>query len=291
MSTVSSFFTKPQLSLLLFIMLSYAQTGCQERRDVTSHSIFSMDFGDAEPLTALDRVNRMENVTIVLDPIDRTNAVLRVDVNEGDHYGGSLHVDLKKHLGTEPIHLYFRYRIWIHSSWSTSTGGKLPGFNGTYSRAGWGGRPSDGHNGWSARGMFGGVDASGRIPVGSYIYHADMVEDGQEYGNSEWWDVSLERERWYTIEQEIQLEAVDDDGGRADGWIRAWVDGELVFDRHGLHVRDTEDLRIESVWLNVYHGGKTPAPTSMYLLIDDLWIGLSKPSPTSERESTSVQRY
>lgn len=287
-TTRHQFTMKQQFILLLFVFFLCAQSGCQARHDATSAPIFAMDFSETEPLSAVDRVNRAENLAVVRDPVDLSNAVLRIDVDEGDHYGSSLHVDLKKHLGTEPTHLYFRYRIWFHSSWSTSTGGKLPGFNGTYSRAGWGGRPSDGSNGWSARGMFGGVDASGRIPVGSYIYHADMVEDGQQYGNGEWWDASLERERWYVIEQEIQLEAVDDDGGRADGWLRAWVDGELVFDRRSLHVRDSDDLRIESVWLNVFHGGKTPAPKSMHLLIDDLWIDLSRPQKT---DITSTSKF
>ncbi len=126
--------------------------------------------------------------------------------------------------------------------------------------------------------MFGRLDESGRTPIGSYIYHADMVSNEQKYGNSEWCDALLERERWCEIEQEIQLESVGENGGQADGWIRAWVDGELVFDRQNLHVRDTDALRIESVWINIYYGGKTPAPKDMSLMIDDLWIGFRRPN-------------
>jgi hypothetical protein len=31
-----------------------------------------------------------------------------------------------------------------------------------------------------------------------------------------------------------------------------------VFDRCGLRVRDADALRIESIWANIYPGGKTP---------------------------------
>ena len=39
-----------------------------------------------------------------------------------------------------------------------------------------------------------------------------------------------------------------------------------------LHVRDLPDLRIESLCLNIYHGGTTPAAQDMSLYIDNLVI-------------------
>ena len=90
--------------------------------------------------------------------------------------------------------------------------------------------------------------------------------------------------------QEIELETVDDTGGRADGRIQAWVDGRQVFDRRELHVRDTDALRIETVWLNVYHGGKTPSPDDMHLLIDDVWIGRTRPAPGAAGEPGDADR-
>lgn len=244
--------------------------------------IYANDFSSADDLSAFDAVHRGDNASIVVDPQDASNTALRIDVDRGEFYGGSLQVVLKEHTGAEPTRLYFRYRLWIDPSWTTETGGKLPGFGGTYSRAGWGGKPSDGRNGWSARGLFAGLDNEGRVPIGSYIYHADMVEKGQTYGNSERWEAALERGRWYLIEQEIQLDDVDADGGMANGWLRSWVDNELVFHRKHLHVRDTDELRIETVWLNVYHGGKTPSPNDTHLLIDDLWIGATRPDRPAE---------
>jgi hypothetical protein len=60
-----------------------------------------------------------------------------------------------KQVGTEPEEVYFRYYLRLADDWNQIVqGGKLPGISGTYGRAGWGGRKSNGKNGWSARGLF-----------------------------------------------------------------------------------------------------------------------------------------
>lgn len=237
-------------------------------------SVFGEDFEGTDPLSGFDRVHRGDRFSIVDDPLDEGNRVVRVDVPEGEHYGGALHVDFAERLDEEPTRAYFSYRLSFDASWTTSIGGKLPGFGGTYGIAGWGGKPSDGTNGWSARGMFGGVDENGDVPIGSYVYQADMVDEGRTYGKGMWWGVALEHGRWYTIEQEISLNTIQDDGvtGNSDGWLKAWVDGELVFEKTGLHLRDTNTLKIETVWFNIYEGGKTPSPVSMHLLMDDVVV-------------------
>lgn len=58
----------------------------------------------------------------------------------------------------------------------------LSSISGTYGRAGWGGRPSDGTNGWSARSSFSVMPPPGNplgntVPMGHYVYHADRPED------------------------------------------------------------------------------------------------------------------
>lgn len=239
--------------------------------------VFACDFEAAEPLSAFDRVRPGPRLSIVPDPADPTNRVLRVEVAEGDHYGGSLSVVTREHLPEEPSTLWFSYRLRLGEDWSPTQGGKLPGFGGTYGRAGWGGKPSDGTNGWSARGQWF-LEREDGIPIGSYVYHADMVEAGRTYGVGMPWDGTLKRGRWYTIEQQISLDTVGPDGGRGDGRLRAWIDGRLVFDRDDLYLRDTDDLRIETVWFNIYHGGKQPAPADMHLLIDDVVMRHARPA-------------
>ncbi|MFK7760374.1 MAG: polysaccharide lyase [Phycisphaerales bacterium] len=265
-------------------------------QDGTSAAMFEQSFEGQSPIESFHRVHRADRFSVVPDPLEESNSVVRVDVPKDEHYGGALHVDFAKlvhdgHLDAEPTRAYFRYRLYFDQSWTTPIGGKLPGFGGTYNIAGWGGKPSNGINGWSARGMFGGIDNNGHIPIGSYVYHADMVEQGQKYGTGMWWGESLKHGRWYTIEQELTLNTLNqipetdtDDQpehertltGNSDGRLRAWIDGELVFDQQGLHLRDTDELRIETIWLNIYEGGKTPAPSSMFLLMDDVYVSINR---------------
>jgi hypothetical protein len=37
-------------------------------------------------------------------------------------------------------------------------------------------------------------------------------------------------------------------------------------------VRDVPDIRIEKIWMNVYHGGVTPSPADLHLYIDNVVI-------------------
>lgn len=199
---------------------------------------------------------------------------LRIHVEKGGHMGASLLYRFKKQQGIEPESVYFRYWLRLADDWNPHAGGKLPGISGTYDRAGWGGRPVNGADGWSARGLFRGR-ANGLTPIGSYVYHMDMK--GQ-YG-SEWvWQQEkrgyLENNRWYCIDQFVKLNTP----GTADGELRGWVDGKAALAHTGMRFRSTDTLKIEGVWLNVYHGGTWSALTDQHLYIDDVMIS-SQPFP------------
>ena len=152
-------------------------------------------------------------------------------------------------------------------------GGKLPGLAGTYGRAGWGGRRADGRNGWSARGSFA-QQASSESEltvwrgIGSYVYHVREDRHGDTMG----WNLGaggwLRKDRWYSIEQHLRLNTP----GRNDGMLRAWVDGRQVFERRDLRWRDVDTLRIETLWMNIYHGGPKTSPQDMTLFIDNLVV-------------------
>ena len=96
----------------------------------------------------------------------------------------------QREIGYEPEEIYFRYYLRFGDDWNqTVQGGKMPGISGTYGTAGWGGRPSDGTNGWSARGHFyytiqSDNPLAGTNPMGTYCYHADM---SGTYGDSWLW--------------------------------------------------------------------------------------------------------
>jgi len=212
-------------------------------------------------------------VSIVADDKERNfepfqGKALRIKVNKGGHYGASLQYNFKKEMGSEPEEIYFRYYLRFGSDWNPRRGGKLPGIGGTYGRAGWGGRPSDGRNGWSARGQFNG-QREGKTPVGFYCYHADMRG---RYGSAWIWEKdklgTLENGRWYCIEQYVKMNTP----GKNDGVLRGWVDGTLAFEKTDVRMRDIPDLKIECIWINVYHGGTWSAPSDDHLFIDNVVI-------------------
>ena len=164
---------------------------------------------------------------------------------------------------------------------SPTLGGKLPGTAGTYGVAGWGGRPVDGTDGWSARGLYRapvveGNPFAGHTPIGNYVYHADM--EGQFGDNELYTDYCggiLDKNRWYAVEQYVQLNTP----GQNDGIIRAWIDGRLVEDKTDWRWRDVDSLKIEEVWMNVYHGGTDPAPQDLVLYIDNVVVASAPIGP------------
>ena len=192
---------------------------------------------------------------------------LRVTVRRGDHYGTSFAYKFRDRIGSEPEEIYFQYDLKFDRDWSNATsGGKLPGISGTYGRAGWGGRKVNGRDGWSARGLF--VSGKGRdnSAIGFYCYHADMRD---KYGDDLIFTPRLEHGRWYRVEMHCKLNTP----GRNDGVLRGWIDGAPAFERSDLRFRDVDSLKIEEVWVNVYHGGEEPVPgKDIHLDLDNLVI-------------------
>lgn len=193
---------------------------------------------------------------------------LQIEVSKGGHYGASIEYNFKDKTGSEPEEIYFQYYLRFGSDWNPRRGGKLPGISGTYNRGGWGGRPSNGRNGWSARGQFNG-QKEGKTPIGFYCYHADMRG---RYGNSWIWQKDqlgyLENNRWYCIEQYVRMNTP----GKNDGILRGWVNGKLAFEKTDVRMRDVPDLKIERIWINIYHGGTWTADTDDHLFIDNVVI-------------------
>jgi hypothetical protein len=54
--------------------------------------------------------------------------------------------------------------------------------------------------------------------------------------------------------------------------LRAWIDGQLVFERTDVRYRVVPTLRIEELWMNVYHGGTAKAQKDMSLYIDNVVV-------------------
>lgn len=213
---------------------------------------------------------------------------LRVLMPEGENTALNTRYDFMEETGSEPDEIYFRYYMRFGSDWNQSVdGGKLPGISGTYGVAGWGGRMSDGSNGWSARGLFRqSVPATnnplaGRTPIGSYVYHADMPSTfGENFLWNEAWGADgiggiLQPGRWVCLETYVRMNTPTQN----DGVIRAWVDGVLSYENTGMRFRDVDTLRIERIWMNIYHGGTDVSPYDQHAFIDHVVIASSYIGP------------
>jgi len=251
------------------IHLKGTEPSSRNRKDI----VFSCDFESDKWYEQFGMRSRPERVEVISSDSARKFEILagkamRIKVDRGDHYGASIMYRFKSQIGAEPQEIYFRYYLRFADDWNPAGGGKLPGISGTYGRAGWGGRPSDGRNGWSARGLFK-RQAYGKTPIGYYCYHADMKG---RYGSNWTWDEEkrgyLQNNRWYCIEQYAKMNTP----GKNDGILRGWVDGQPAFEKTDVRMRDVDTLRIEAVWLNVYLGGSWVARSDHHLYIDDVVI-------------------
>jgi hypothetical protein len=208
---------------------------------------------------------------------------LRVTVARGDHMGTTFAYRFRDRLGAEPEEIYFRYDLQFDRDWAQATsGGKLPGISGTYGRAGWGGRPVHGNDGWSARGLFVSRNGGDSSAIGFYCYHADMRG---KYGDDLVFKPRLEHGKWYSVEMHCKLNTPGQPGelGKNDGILEGWIDGRLALRRTDIRFRDVDALKIEEIWVNVYHGGETPVPREdIHLYLDNMVIARKPIGPVGE---------
>ena len=125
-----------------------------------------------------------------------------------------------------------------------------------------------------------GIEGSWCLP-NTYCYHADQPG---AYGDIWLWKTGyrgfLEKNRWYCIEQHVKLNTP----GEKDGILRAWVDGRPAFEKTDIRFRHVDRLKIEQIWMNVYHGGTAASPYDQHLFVDNVviatkYIGPMKTAP------------
>lgn len=261
------------LSGFLFSLMLVVTTFAGHAQSTNKAVYFASSFEQDDWFAAWGEKKLPDNCELVSSDPERkfepfAGKALRVKVNKDGHYGTSIDYHFKKQTGSEPEEVYFRYYIRLADDWTATQGGKFPGIGGTYGKAGWGGRPVDGTDGWSARGLFEGRK-DGKTPIGYYCYHMDMKG---KYGSQWVWDKDklgyLENNRWYCIEQYVKLNTP----GKADGIMRGWVDGKLAFEKTDVRMRSVDRLKIEIVWLNIYLGGTWTAKADHHVYIDEVVI-------------------
>jgi hypothetical protein len=130
--------------------------------------------------------------------------------------------------------------------------------------AGNSGAQVNGYNGWSLRGHYlNNCDRENpvypRVMLATYAYHGGMVGN---YGDSWSWTGHGEQGavplgQWVCIEGEVAANTP----GVADGILRAWLDGRLVFEKNDLYLRGRKPPQGYGDWQVLKPGMATQAPT------------------------------
>jgi hypothetical protein len=238
------------------------------------------DWSYVNPSGTQERIT--ESGGLGFEPLE--GAALKVRIPGGKHLGLDIAYKFADKKGAEPDEIYFRYYLRLASDWDPANdGGKLPGLSATYGQAGWGGRRTNGMDGWSMRGSFSRRPSAGNpyrdlTMIGSYVYHPDAADLwGDVWPWSRGQRGLLERNRWYCIEQYVKLNRP----GQKDAIFRAWVDGRLAFERTDFRLRESASIHIEQVWMNVYFGGTNAALHDQHLFIDNVVIARRYIGPLS----------
>ena len=217
------------------------------------------------------------------------------------NYGVSAELDADQFANASQLdELFVRYYLFLGDTWGENVNneaGKLPGGitgrqQNTPYPGGWGGRTTNGANGWSARGGYqpivpaGNNPLEGYTPIATYLYHVD--QSGQYGDILSWLDRSpnglLKRGRWYSIETQLKMNTrdgtnVQGQSGSNDGIMRGWVDGRLVYERTDIRFTDMDYIGIEDADLGLYYGGPGNTPWDQHIAIDNVVVSKSYIGP------------
>ena len=67
----------------------------------------------------------------------------------------------------------------------------------------------------------------------------------------------------------------------ADGVLQAWINGYPAYSKTNFRWRRHADFGVQGIWLDVYHGGQTLAPSTMHYRIDRVSLATSYIGPKS----------
>lgn len=199
---------------------------------------------------------------------------LQVELSEGAHYGDAMVFRTQRHWGTYPEAMHLRWQIRLPEGFTVDQQVKLHAICGRgdahddWAAGGWGGRISDGSNGWSARIALDDSQFADQPGLEFYIYHADMSGD---WGDHYPWGTPLTPGIWHVLDLYVEVNTP----GLADGTVAGWIDGELGLALPHMRFRDAnhEHIAIDQWWHNIYHGGVETSPKDQHVRLSRHDVG------------------
>lgn len=255
---------------------------------------FSTEFGEADIFADMSDLTAVTDLYTISDPnVDNWNISTELAnsgersivgrIPEGNNWGGNCNIDYPTLGYGQPDEVYQQVWFYLSPTWEMEEDDACRIWNcGLNAEAGDGGSggegPPTGTNGWSSR-LY--VIREPSLPDGSYnmatyTYHIDQQNS---YGETEFWDVSVPRDRWHQLETYVKMNSVTDGVANYDGIVRCWVNGENAYERTDFRWRSDESMGIQYSGPVVHYGGPYTAPTDMSLYIDDHGVYVDRGSP------------
>jgi hypothetical protein len=173
---------------------------------------------------------------------------LRVNFTPGEigpeHGGAGWRWPFGRHEGAE-----CRYTVRFAPNFDFVKGGKLPGLCGGPENVS-GGRPADGHNGFSARLMWR-RDGRGE----AYVYH---MEQPDKYGHSFPFPEDFRFPRNESVH--VRLAVTMNTSGQKDGTLRVWIQigaapERLMVEKKEMRWREKATYGVDSFYFETFYGG------------------------------------
>ncbi|PVD35398.1 hypothetical protein C0Q70_02360 [Pomacea canaliculata] len=199
-----------------------------------------------------------EALSVVSDPAGGSGHVLRAHYPKGS-YSHSSGINVIQFYATPiPSHTSVKlsYDVYFSENFDFVKGGKLPGLWGGATGTCSGGRHSE--ECFSTRFMW---RTGGAGEVYGYITRSHQRSDlcdqpdvhcdpvyGSSLGRGKW---HFRKGQWQNIAQLVHLNTP----GKADGYIKVYLDGSLVFELNNVAIRSKESIEISGIFFSTFFGG------------------------------------
>ena len=254
-------------ALLALVLL----LGAPARAEVLWRGDFSGDWMTRWNVT---RIVKLE-ARLDIEEDERLGAFLRVtfppDIVK---QGYAFRADLSERIGSRE-RVYLSYHVRFSPGFDWQSGGKLPGLMTRLHGPVAGCNQPDGTGGFSTRYVWGPRGAIRLYPYVPPQEHYRPSARGCAIGHR--LDATLETGRWVHLVQMVELNTP----GRADGTIRAWVDGRFAGELPPVRLRDAP-FGIGGIMFSTFYGGSCCAPDAPGNTIDFAAFSIHDSNPLGE---------